>query len=798
MTKVRKITVSRFRGARFELPLDFSKKTKSVAIFGENASGKSTITDALEWFIHDRVAHLWREDCKQDSLRNVLADDKPTSVELVFDGNDRNGTKALSGALKSSTTFANGNAEQLVADLKNDNIILRHADIVNFLDKTKGGKREAIAEIIGYSEITKFRSVILQTKNQLEKEAEYTTAKQQIQRLQSGMISEVEQVVPNRKEFYGVATKFMKPFELKTEVTDEVSYTEALEELRGQGSSEEKIRLAERLAQLEKACGDLNGDIDQIAVNATAFTDKYNALANESENVNKLRLSDFLIRGKAVLDDKVFTNPQCPFCLEPYELAQLQEEVGKRVEALEALQKKLDEAGARKDELVEVVTNTGVKTKTIIETYSDLEGFSPLIEAAKSARLKLRDYLKELKSAFDDKRVFEVPADFDSKLKSLRSESQNSATQAKEAAKKLQLTELEKKVAAALTRLKTVSDQVNDFESYQNIKGAYEAQIITLSAMLDTFIKAQNGTLQAVLDTISEDVGKFYTALHPKESVDKVRLTMVGDEGVEFQYAFHGKPTQPPRKYLSESHLNSLGVVLFLANARIFNKHAKFLVLDDIVTSFDTSHRRRLLRLLRDEFYDWQVIILTHENVWFDIIKREMGQHGWIFHEVRSDGANGILLENSPATLKEIIEQKKGKEDVTNDLRKLLELVLKNICQALEVKVAFRFNDINEKRMSDELINALRSTLKDKSPDLLDTKIFSDLAGSALIANLVSHDNADKVVGEDIDVLLEDIEKLVGLFVCEHCGRHIRADVDVPGEKSIACKCGKSRLQWKN
>lgn len=600
MTKVRKITVSRFRGARFELPLDFSKNTKSVAIFGENASGKSTITDALEWFIHDRVDHLWREDCKQDSLRNVLADDKPSSVELVFDGTDCNGTKALSDALKTSATFANDNAEQLVADLKGDNIILRHADIVNFLDKTKGGKREAIADIIGYSEITKFRNVLLQTKNQLEKETEYTTAKQQIQRLQSGMIAEVEQVVPNRKEFYVVAVKAMKPFELKTEVTDEKSYIEALEELRGQGSSEEKIRLAERLAQLEKACSDLVADIDQLSKDATEFADKYNALAKE---------------------DEVFTDPKCPFCLLPYELAQLQEEVGKRLEALEALQKQLDEAGTLKDALTETVINAGLKTKTIKETYSDLKDFSSLIEAVKSARFKLRDYLKELKSTFDDKKVFEAPAGFDTELNALRAESEAAAEQAKEAAKKLQLTELEKKVAAALTRLKTVSDQVNDFESYQSIKDAYEAQVITLSSMLDAFIKVQNGALQAVLDTISDDVGKFYTALHPKESVDQVRLTMVGDEGVEFQYTFHGKATQPPRKYLSESHLNSLGVVLFLANARICNKHAKFLVLDDIVTSFDTSHRRRLLRLLRDEFSDWQIIILTHENIWFDIIK---------------------------------------------------------------------------------------------------------------------------------------------------------------------------------
>ena len=257
--------------------------------------------------------------------------------------------------------------EQLVADLKDDNIILRHADIVKFLDKTKSGKREAIADIIGYSEITKFRNALLQTKNQLEKETEYTAAKQQIQRLQSGMIAEVEQVVPNRKEFYGVAATVMKPFELKAEVTDEESYIEALEELREQGSSEEKIRLAERLAQLEKACSELVADIDQLSGDATAFMYNYNALAKESENVNKLRLSDFLTRGKAVLDDEVFTDPQCPFCLLPYELAQLQEEVGKRLEALEALQQQLDEAGTLKDALVETVITVGLNTKTIME-----------------------------------------------------------------------------------------------------------------------------------------------------------------------------------------------------------------------------------------------------------------------------------------------------------------------------------------------------------------------------------------------------------------------------------------------
>ncbi|MCY6380234.1 AAA family ATPase [Hoeflea prorocentri] len=798
MTKLRHLQVSAFRGARFPLPLDFGSKTKSLVIFGENASGKSTITDAIEWFIQDRVDHLWREDCKQEALRHVLADDDDAcNVEVRFDGQNRNGTKSLSAELKTTTSFANDDTGDLVEALKGDRIILRHADIVKFLDERKGNKRKAIADIIGYEEITQFRDVIQQTNNTLKKEGAYTGAKQQSETLQGDMVDAAGQVVPDRLTFLGIAIGIVEPFNLKTVISDESSFAKALEELRGLGSSAEKIKAAERLAQLAKACDELKADIDHFLGEAATFIDTYNALAKERESVNKLRLSDFLTKGQAVIDSESYTDDACPFCLNPFDLTKLQTEVTQRLSEMAEIQGKFDTAKGLKDALLQTISGIGTRTKTISETYKDLAGCEALVSSAAGATVLLRTYYRGLGTAFDALAVFEQPEGFDKAVSDLRALCGSGAKKALEGAEKLGLTELEQKVATTLGTLDSLGRQVRDFERAQRIIDAYEAQILTLSTIFERFVTIQNAALQAVLDTISADVGAFYAKLHPKESVDNVRLTMVGEEGVEFEYSFHGTPTQPPRKYLSESHLNSLGVVLFLANARIFNKHAKFLVLDDIVTSFDTSHRRRLLRLLRDEFSDWQIIILTHENIWFDIIKKEMGQHGWLFHEVCSDDTNGILLENSPATLKEIIEQKKGKEDVTNDLRKLLELVLKNICHALEVRVAFRFNDINERRMADELISQLRSTLKSKSPDLLKTQIFSELAGSALIANLVSHDNPDKIVGEDIDVLLEDIEKLVSLFVCEHCSRHIRADIAVPGAKAISCRCGKTQIPWK-
>ena len=56
--KLRKVSLQNFRGARSLLDLDLEKDCKSCAIFGYNGEGKSTITQAIEWFYMDRIARL--------------------------------------------------------------------------------------------------------------------------------------------------------------------------------------------------------------------------------------------------------------------------------------------------------------------------------------------------------------------------------------------------------------------------------------------------------------------------------------------------------------------------------------------------------------------------------------------------------------------------------------------------------------------------------------------------------------------------------------------------------------------
>jgi hypothetical protein len=202
------------------------------------------------------------------------------------------------------------------------------------------------------------------------------------------------------------------------------------------------------------------------------------------------------------------------------------------------------------------------------------------------------------------------------------------------------------------------------------------------------------------------------------------------------------------------------------------------------------------VRRLKEDFSDWQIVLLTHEAFWFDMIRKELVPEGWLVHEVEWDGENGIRIGSSARDLRAFIASKRQRFDVSNDLRKLLEATLKEICVSCEVKMAFRHNDQNERRMSGELLSELRSTVNRKCQQLKDSDIFDNLGGSNLIATIGSHHNSEAIVGGDIDVALSDIDKLSALFSCSKCGRYVEARNFVTGKNKVTCKCGSKELDW--
>ena len=160
------------------MPIDLTPKGKSIAIFGENASGKSSITDAIEWVIFDRIAHLWREDCKESALRHVrLLDGDDAVVTLTFNEPDLKICKTLRTDLTTTTVCKTKIVKPYVEQARSERLILRAADMTSFVNKTKAEKRQEVANIVGYDDVLAFRNTIQSTLNALRKEEAYTTAK---------------------------------------------------------------------------------------------------------------------------------------------------------------------------------------------------------------------------------------------------------------------------------------------------------------------------------------------------------------------------------------------------------------------------------------------------------------------------------------------------------------------------------------------------------------------------------------------------------------------------------------------
>src|SRR4051812_29624254 len=140
------IELSWFRGAADSATLDCS--LKSMAVYGENAAGKSTFVDALEHTIaKGKIGHLSHEYSGSRQERGIINPHTPagqhTSISI-----------ALANGGKSSTTIqANGaSSSNATVDLTKwsyPRTILRQDELASFIRSPKGEKYSALLPLLG-------------------------------------------------------------------------------------------------------------------------------------------------------------------------------------------------------------------------------------------------------------------------------------------------------------------------------------------------------------------------------------------------------------------------------------------------------------------------------------------------------------------------------------------------------------------------------------------------------------------------------------------------------------------------
>lgn len=122
-----------------------------------------------------------------------------------------------------------------------------------------------------------------------------------------------------------------------------------------------------------------------------------------------------------------------------------------------------------------------------------------------------------------------------------------------------------------------------------------------------------------ILTAISGRVGELYEAIHPKEGLNKIVLALDAGKRASLEIAaeFGGKKDAPPQAYFSDSHLDTLGLCVFLALAERDASGEKLLVLDDVLGSVDEPHVERIISMIYDVLQKFRhAVVTTHYRPW--------------------------------------------------------------------------------------------------------------------------------------------------------------------------------------
>ena len=799
MVSLRKIKLEGFRGARLPVEIDFTNRHASIAVYGDNGGGKSTITDALEWFYLNRIEHLWREDCKEECLRNIhFPDNRDAVLSIEFNDPRVNSSKILGTNLRIKYTNGTQEFKEYLEQSKKERLFLRYGDVLRFVLLTKGEKRTQILEIIGYRHVSDVRSTLVSACNSLEKNSRFRSVRDQLEKNNAYLMDKIGQTIESEDDLYLIVNTQIEPLSLGIVVTDEASVNACIEAIQVK-ADKTKLERSHKLSDLQRALESLKKEVEKTE-KYDDFLSAYKTLLKDKEKIKKIGLRELLEKGQGVIQDKIVAENICPLCLSSIDSLAVLKEIDERLQELEEINKEVQDADSKKSlgllnlRTIKKALDDSARTK--IEDDAD---FKVVNNAVSKAQTSLDQAIKEAEGKFERLEIIEKDTElFENQFSNLKTEIAALFPKIKTKISALTETESQRLQFQVYDLINNTNRIFKDNKVLSKELDVFEAQLETLTKIRDSFIQVQGQVLQKALNAISADVDKFYSQMNPEEGIEKIRFDLVGEEGVEFKLTFHGKDSQPPLKYLSESHLHCLGICLFLASVKLSNKLNRYFVLDDVISSFDSDHRVPLLRLLEEYFKDYQVLLLTHEKFWYELINAEMKPSGWLFHDVTWSIEDGIQFRQSIVGIREKIERKvKGGDfEVGNDLRKLLEHILKQISFNLEVKMKYLPDGLNERRMIGEMLSGLRGKLKREKSNIKDAPVLNRLGISSLITTKSSHDSPPFQSKGDIQQVIKDIEEFETLFLCPECQKYVSLEFADKAGKKVKCRCGKKELDW--
>ena len=805
MTRIRKLDAVGFRGVRLAAPLEFTQAGRSMVVYGANGHGKSSYVDALECYFFARIGHLERENVSRAAYRHrAHPDAEIATVKVEFSNGDRNGSLSVNSARHLEFTADGSETEAFRQAARQELIILRHRDLSQFVDMTKREKLADLAPLLGMEVLDQTRTELQTAVRQLE--SERTTQDRLINERRQSVAQHLALASFNEAKVWEAITARLQGLGSTGEVKDASALKDAVARVQVSVDSSRDAR-ARTLQRASGAIEESSRAADPSS-SIRSFVAAFGSLASDEHALQHLALAGLWEAGLGVLRSEWWEEEAlCPLCRQQLTKPEdLEQQLDASLSAAEDIRRRRAELETLREQAIGTVRRMREALGAAGEAGKPFAECTQFAAAASEGESVLAGVLELLRTPLEPGRTVseDLVGQWDQERSEILKQAETATTALKGAASSLSMSEQERSRFESYRILSAVEGELSRLDTLDEERKVIDTQTRSMQRVQRAFEAYERSSMSHILTEISENVSKYYQRLHGGERYSNVRLEFLPeDRGLEFSLEAFGQQISPPRLVLSESHLNSLGLCLFLAAAREFNSETRFVVLDDIVNSFDADHRAQLADLLIHEFSDFQIIAFTHDPIWFDILRR-MAPAWEVRRIVGWSYELGVQIELPPGDERARIEKAldEGEEGIGGNLaRQYVESRLKFLCRELRAPVPYREGYDNERRGPEELFQALRRHVRSRLQFVgRDDPVWNDFGASSFLANLASHDQPAVPIplsAGDVRFALEKLDQLVDLFRCsnENCRKWVWRVRSDPSSDECQCECGNLRFR---
>ncbi|HOZ03228.1 MAG TPA: AAA family ATPase [Candidatus Woesebacteria bacterium] len=812
--KIKKLAIRSIRGI---VDIDLNFDGKNAVVHGTNGTGKSAVVDALDFLLTGQISRLMGEGTSGITLNRYgkhvdSTDLTQCFVEADLQVVDQADPITIKRYLNNPTELEVEEdklpiIEEALDIAKKHQFLLTRREILRFITSDGSSRSSEIQKLLKLDEIGRTRRALVQIKNGLNsnrvvEERSLEALRTELHTVLGIRPSTSEEALVEINKYRNVLQvellTNLDPDNFLTSVGSLDTQTQKKKPTQG-----EIVKVAEGLQThlTEEHVSDLRNMVEALGESVAG-------LVKLGTDIKVIDTVDLLSQGLRVIhkhNDQERDN--CPLCLSEIDSEQLEASIKVRLEKAGQISKAYDVLNRNKQQLstsigqlctaintlTQLLKEVSINSQGLVSIAETLEEVVTVLNLEVSPLLEkksLVEILDKVFSCIELIKIEEVLAEVKSNVPSGTTREEAITILAKTQQKVREINEKKLKVAQAKVNSQRAVD------------------------LYDAFEESQNEVIDELYESIKDRFVELYRDLHlDDESRFQAQLQQHG-ASVDLSVDFYGRGQHPPHALHSEGHQDSMGICLYLAlNEKVSEGKLQTIVLDDVVTSVDTQHRKELCKMLKSQFPDTQFIITTHDTTW----AQQMKTHGVVdkknlikFYGWQVDSGPKYL---SPLDIWEEIENALNEEDVhsaSSKLRRFSEEFYLNMCVDLRANVPCKLDggwtlgDLFPnawKKYGDLLKEAQRAAAswddeqlaseietKKSQGDQIYTRAWQEAWGVNRTTHFTYWENMTKA---DFAPIVEAFKDFYDFFTCSSCNQTCYLTTDQSFQPdSLTCECG--------